>query len=255
METQKIISASILRLRMKSPFFATIALFARFVPIKSMPTAATDGKDIFYNPDFLASLPSPQVDGLLLHEVLHAALLHVIRRGTRDPNLWNVAADLVVNGAIAKQPGFALPTGAIRDPKFEKLSVEEIYELLLQNPSKNYTCPIDLLDNVGQSSGTNDARSNSNDSNGDRRPSPQGLGHGDIDSNSRKASLEAYWKAALQKALTIARSSNSQGSIPAGMLRQLGEVTQPQLDWRAYLVAVSGAHANGFYRIRSPLYR
>ncbi len=76
---EKIISASLLRLRMKSPFLATLALFAPFIPTQNHPTAATDGKDIFYNPDYLQSLTTPQQDGLLLHEVLHAALLHVLR--------------------------------------------------------------------------------------------------------------------------------------------------------------------------------
>ena len=61
-----------------------MALFAKFIPTQSISTAATDGKDIFYNADFLQSLPTPQQDGLILHEVLHAALLHVLRRGLRD---------------------------------------------------------------------------------------------------------------------------------------------------------------------------
>jgi predicted metal-dependent peptidase len=52
---QNIISASILRLRMKSPFFATLAMFARFLPTQECPTAATDGIDIFYNEDFIRS--------------------------------------------------------------------------------------------------------------------------------------------------------------------------------------------------------
>jgi hypothetical protein len=60
---QNLISASILRLRMKSPFFATLAMFARFLPTMAYgrsetiecPTAATDGKDIFYNEDFIRS--------------------------------------------------------------------------------------------------------------------------------------------------------------------------------------------------------
>lgn len=45
----KAISASLLRLRMKSPFFATLALFARFRPTQQLATAGTDGKDIFFN--------------------------------------------------------------------------------------------------------------------------------------------------------------------------------------------------------------
>ena len=61
----RVISASLLRLRMKSPFFATLALFARFIPSQQLPTAATDGKDIFYNRDYLHSLPTTKQDGLL----------------------------------------------------------------------------------------------------------------------------------------------------------------------------------------------
>ncbi|MGL6339228.1 MAG: DUF2201 family putative metallopeptidase, partial [Waterburya sp.] len=55
--SQKTISASLLRLRMRSPFFATLALFASFIPTQYCSTAATDGKNIYYNPDFLLSLP------------------------------------------------------------------------------------------------------------------------------------------------------------------------------------------------------
>jgi predicted metal-dependent peptidase len=228
---EKLISASILRLRMKSPFFATLALFVRFIPVPSIPTAATDGKDIFYNPDFLAALRPPKIDGLLLHEVLHAALLHVIRRGTRVPQLWNVAADIVVNGQIATQPGFELPAGGIRDPQLEHLSVEEIYELLLKKMPDTYHCVMDLLDEPPQ-----DSMTANGDSLGEEfSASNMNSGRLSLDPNSRKASLEAYWKAALQQAIAIARSSNSQGTLPAGLLRQLSEITEPQLDWRSYL--------------------
>ena len=143
---QKIISASLLRLRMKSPFFATLALFAQFRPTQLLDTAATDGKDIFFNPDFLQSLSTSQQDGLLLHEVLHAALLHVIRRGVRDPLVWNVAADIVVNGMISQQGCFELPPGGLRDTQLEHLSVEEIYELLMKDGCDRFSLPMfDLL--------------------------------------------------------------------------------------------------------------
>jgi predicted metal-dependent peptidase len=50
--TQNLISASILRLRMKSPFFATLAMFAQFHPTDTCQSAATDGKTILYNEDY-----------------------------------------------------------------------------------------------------------------------------------------------------------------------------------------------------------
>jgi predicted metal-dependent peptidase len=224
---QKIISASLLRLRMRSPFFATLALFAKFIPTANIPTAATDGKDIFFNPDFLQSLTAPQQDGLLLHEVLHAALLHVLRRGVKERETWNIAADIVVNGIICQQGCFELPAGGIRDHKLEHLSVEEIYELL-QQQSQCIHClnNPDLLDN-----------SPGNDGRGERiSPESQQVGNNGLDSLSaaKKAELESHWQNAMQQATIIARTT-SQGTIPAGMARELGAIDRAQLDWRSYL--------------------
>jgi Putative metallopeptidase domain len=125
-----LISAVLLRLRMRSPFFGTLGMFARFVPSQTISTAATDGRDIFLNPEFLRSLPHQQQDGVILHEILHAALLHPLRLKERQPELWNIAADIVVNGMIVQQSGVELPPDGLRDEGLEQLSVEEVYELL-----------------------------------------------------------------------------------------------------------------------------
>lgn len=136
-QDEEIISASRLRMRVKSPFFATLALFARFKPSYALDTAATDGKTVFYNPEYLISLPTVQQDGLILHEILHMALLHTIRRHHRECELWNIACDIVVNGLIAEDKNYKLPPDGIRKPEWETKSVEEIYELLLQQPDES----------------------------------------------------------------------------------------------------------------------
>lgn len=129
----RLIAAFTLQLRRRHPFFATLALFADYREDATLPTAATDGRTVFLNPDFFATLSPPEAQGVLLHEVLHAALLHPLRRGTREPELWNLAADMVVNGMIdAECPDFRLPEGAVRDPAHAHLSVEELYALLLR---------------------------------------------------------------------------------------------------------------------------
>ncbi|ARV63055.1 hypothetical protein BZZ01_15760 [Nostocales cyanobacterium HT-58-2] len=212
----KIISASMLRLRMKSPFLATLALFARVIPTQKIATAATNGENIFINPDFVKSLPSSQIDGLLLHEVLHAALLHVPRRGTRERMQWNIAADIVVNGMIAQQQGFELPVGALRHHKLENLSVEEIYELLLKQNKLYPNCEADLLYEPLSENSTSDD-------------------FGSILDQAKQAALETHWRNAMQQAIAIAQSSNSQNSIPAGMQRELRALTEAQLNWRSYL--------------------
>jgi DNA-binding MarR family transcriptional regulator len=62
------------------------------------------------------------------HELLHAALMHGLRRRERDPRLWNIAADIVVNGMVRKDTAYDLPKGGVENPKLAHLSVEEIYE-------------------------------------------------------------------------------------------------------------------------------
>jgi predicted metal-dependent peptidase len=267
----QIISASLLRLRMKSPFFATLALFGRYIPTQHIPTAATDGKDIFFNPDYLRSLPTNQQDGLLLHEVLPAALLHTVRRGVRAPKVWNIAADILVNGMIVQQGVFDLPPGGVRDPKLEHLSVEEIYELLLKQDSAQLSLPNpDLLDRSPDGSLSEqeqeppkppDREANHKPQSQKSEDKAQQLGDElnisvashdmskaqfespqvtsvpaslDSLSQARKATLETHWKNALQQAMVIARTVN-QGKLPAGLERELGVLTAAQIDWRSYL--------------------
>ena len=82
------------------PFFGTLSLFADYLFDDAVETAATDGKTIWVSPTSAVDLPRDAFGGLLVHELLHCALEHVARRGARDPLLWNIAADIVVNGMI-----------------------------------------------------------------------------------------------------------------------------------------------------------
>ena len=133
MDFGDVVTKSVLQVRRECAFFGALMLFARIIPTKSIETAATDGKTIFINEDYLNSLSSSQQNALLLHEVLHMALLHCIRIGGRDRLIWNIAADIVVNGLIRLNTSFQLPDGAIIDDKFKDESAEEIYEALLKN--------------------------------------------------------------------------------------------------------------------------
>ena len=203
------VRGSLLRLRSRSPFFATLALFAPFRADPSHPTAATDGVEVIYNPAFIEQLPAVQVDGVMLHEVLHAALLHVPRRGFRDAKRWNIAADIVVNGLLF-QNGFQLPDGVLRDTALEAYSVEEVYALLQQNPNQPELPNPDLLE----------------------EGSGQGLA-GQRPGSASKA-LERYWRDAMQQAASAARGFG-QGKLPAGLERSIGDVTSAGLDWKSLL--------------------
>ena len=225
-EPAQLITASLLRLRMKSPFFGTLAMFVRFIASSNISTAATDGRDVFFNPEFLNSLPRAQRDGLLLHEILHAALLHPSRLREREPELWNIAADIIVNGMVLSESGLELPPGGLRDEKLEHLSVEEVYEILqsagtypgqLANPDLLAVAAGDVLRcTATQSCDT-----------------PQERLRQRLDHDRTQESI-AHWVQALQQAAAVAKASTA-GKIPVGVDRELESISSPQLDWRSYL--------------------
>lgn len=209
------ISGSTLRVRSSSPFFATLLLFARILPTESIATAATNGKDILVNRDYVNSLANAELDGLLAHEVMHCALSHITRRRDRDAWLWNVAADIVVNGQLA-EAGFFLPKKAVRDTKLEIFATEEVYSLLMQRGDSVRTeftlLNADLLDNA-----TLEGVCNESDS---------------------SAELESYWKNARQQAYMVARmaaSSKGRGTDPSSLSPEYALLDSGQLDWHQHL--------------------
>jgi len=113
----------------KTTFFAHIMLSMQHVFDDKLPTAATDGKKCYYNPDFLMQQTPPQRIGLVFHETLHPAFSHMFRRQGRSPRRWNAACDYAIN-LIITDNGFELPPGALLDEQYRDMSAEQIYELL-----------------------------------------------------------------------------------------------------------------------------
>ena len=213
------ISKCIIQVKRECHFFGALMLFAEIHPDKSIDTAATDGKKIMVNENFLASLKSSEQNALLLHEVLHMALLHVTRRGQRDGYVWNIAADIVVNDLIIRNTKFKLPQGAIIEKKYKDKSVEHIYEDLLKNNKYKKiifkSSMIDILDKQQEG--------------GDKDASGKKLTEAEIEE------VESFWRdklEVLKNADQFDSKNNDQGSIPGGMGIEIESILEPEVDWR-----------------------
>lgn len=106
------------------------------------PTAATDGKRIYYNCDFLAPFDELEIEFVLCHEVIHVMHQHLERRGNRDPIWMNMAADYVTNGILIESKIGKMPTILVGkkqeyiglyDKKYSGWSTEEVYDDLKKN--------------------------------------------------------------------------------------------------------------------------
>ena len=120
----------------KYPFFGSVVANVYYKENKDIPTAGTDGKTIYYNPEYLESLSVEEQTFVFAHEVCHIAFNHILRSRGKDPELWNIATDGVVNQFL-KRDGLKIPKGGIDIAEAINYDAEQLYEKLLQENKQN----------------------------------------------------------------------------------------------------------------------
>jgi predicted metal-dependent peptidase len=114
----------------QEPFFGILAMSLPWKETGSIPTMATDGKAVLFNPSWIAPLSDAELKGVIVHEVLHCVLQHHKRMQGRQSDRWNAACDYAINPMVLAA-GFDLPTGGLLYPAYENLPAEKIYDMLL----------------------------------------------------------------------------------------------------------------------------
>lgn len=185
------------------PFFGNLVLRLKLVEETSIPTLAVDGKNIFYNPQFVAELSPELTESAMVHEIGHCIFEHISRREGRDPFIWNCAGDYVIN-AMIEDAGFKIGKNWLHDPKFAGLSTDTIYELLPKNDSSRPS--------PGQKGGSLDEI---------------------MDGDPASTQVDALeWKIATIQAAVLAKAA---GKLPRSIARFVEELTTPKIDWRSVL--------------------
>jgi predicted metal-dependent peptidase len=103
-----------------------------------MPTAAISHRQLFWSPKFFESLDQESRVTILAHELWHNALAHGLRLGSRCPQLWNIAADHVIN-LLLKEHGYYMGGFPyIMDDKYIGWSTEEVYDDIVKSGGKPF---------------------------------------------------------------------------------------------------------------------
>ena len=227
---EKLITARV-GLLLRASFFGNLATRLKLVNADEWcPTAATDGRNFYYNTRFIDMLKPKEVEFLFGHEVLHCVYDHMGRRGDRDPQLWNVADDYCVNADLKKHRvgEFITTVPCLYDSKYEGKSAEEVYDDLYENAEKiDIGSLIDkLLDDHLDGEGT--------DANGDKNSDEKsGSGSGKPKlTEEEKQQIKDEIKEAV---LAAAAASDGAGNLPAGVRRIIQDMTAPKMNWRELL--------------------
>ena len=193
-------------------------------------TAYTNGKLVGFGLAFCEKLTDPELYGVALHEAMHVILLHNWRREGRNPRLFNIATDAVINRAI-KILGRTLPEGGIDIPWVTpEMGSEEVYRRLLDeaNDPEN-----------GQSG----------DGDGEK---PWQTGGGGFDGKGDLADGECQSDAMDVEAtvMTAARMAKACGDGSALVEKILGGALEPSVSWVEYLRMVMTSAAKNDYSYR-----
>ena len=220
---EKLITARV-GLLLKASFFGNLATRLKLVNADEWcGTAATDGRNFYYNSRFIQMLRPKEIEFLFGHEVLHCVYDHFGRRGDRDPQLFNIANDFCVNADLIKHHvGEKITTvPCLYDPKYDGMSSEEIYDILYEKADK-----IDigkLLDQMIDEHLDGEGDGDSEDGEGKGRPK--------LTAEERQAIKDEIKEAMLAAAATV----DGAGNLPAGVKRLIQELTEPQMNWRELL--------------------
>jgi predicted metal-dependent peptidase len=235
---------------MSAPFFGNLATRLKLKDATAWcPTLATDGKFFYYNRNFVAAMSDGECVFGMGHEILHCVYDHfdVARRGDRDPRLWNIANDYVINAdLIDANIGEQIKLVEICfDWKYRGQVSEEIYDDLFKQAEEEGRVitqqPLDIhLDRAegdDEGAGENKANGEAGDEEGPAKYTAE----------EKENNKQEFQNAVMQSA-----KAAGAGNLPGGVKRMLDKLLNPTLDWRELLAMQIQSTIRSDYTYQTP---
>ena len=225
MTAQLQVSKAMTRLLIQHPFFGSLGLSLNVHQDDDVDTMCTDGTFIKYGAAFVEGLSIDETMGVLAHEVMHVANLHMLRRGDRDPERWNVATDYAINQVLL-DAGLSLPEGGLFDEQYKNMTAEKIFDML----------PEELSEEQKQAAGMGAVMDTAK-------------GNGQEMSQAEKTQMEADITA---KVMTAAAAAKSVGKLPSSIREMVDIMRRTQVDLDTIMARFVGGDQPDDYTYRRP---
>ena len=225
-------------LLLRHPFFGNMATRLRILAADDwLSTAAVDGRNLYFNTQFFNAMDNKEIEFVVAHEILHMVFDHLGRREDRNPMLYNIAADYIVNNTLVEERIGNKPkiVDCYQDFKYKGWTSEEVYDELFEQAEKDFEEFMKQLEEQGEmldehldenGDGDGEEGEETTDSNGNK-----------ISKKKPKYSKEEMSKIKdeIKEAMINAAQSAGAGNVPAGVERMLKELTEPKMNWREIL--------------------
>ena len=215
-------------LLLKAPFFGNMATRMRLIEADEWcPTAATNGRNFYYNTEFVKKLSVKKLEFLFGHEILHCVLDHFGRLGSRHPKLANIAQDYAVNQILVDERiGEKITEVDIcLDSKYRGMAWEEIYDELWDKAEK--ISMEDLLKQLGDQ--LDDHIKEEDGAGSGDKSDKEGKGKGGMTMTKEEAQ---QIRDEIKQAMIQSAAAAGAGRVPAGIQRLIKDLTEPKMNWR-----------------------
>jgi predicted metal-dependent peptidase len=213
-------------LLLRHPFFGNMATRLRVEEADDWcPTAATDGRHLYFNTQFFNAMNNKEIEFVVAHEILHCVYDHFSRRENRNPKLYNIAADYIVNNLLVQDRIGTKPkvVDCFQDFKYKGWSSEAVYDDLMKDAK---TIDIDQLGELLDEHFDWD----SEDGEGEGNKDGKGKGRPSYSKEELRAIRDEIKEAMIQAA-----QQAGAGNTPGDIQRMIKELTEPKMNWRELL--------------------
>ena len=219
-------------LLLRHPFFGNMA--TRLIIKEASdwcPTAATDGRHLYYNTQFFNAMNNKEIEFVIAHEILHCVFDHMTRREDRDPQIHNIAADYIVNNTLVRDNIGTKPADIpiFQDFKYEGKTSEEVYDEIYKKYDE------EELKQLGQLLDEHIDWDKDSQDKDQKAPGKKGK-------DKKKDGKPSYSKEELKKirdeikeSMMGAAQAAGAGKVPAEIERMIKELTEPKMNWREIL--------------------
>ena len=225
-------------LLLRHPFFGNMATRLRILAADDwLPTAAVDGRNLYYNTQFFNAMTNKEIEFVVAHEILHMVFDHLGRRDDRNPMLYNIAADYKVNNLLVRDRIGEKPkiVDCFQDFQYDADTSEEIYDKLFEKAKQNMEDFLEQLASEGEM--LDEHLDDGSDTDGEQGEEEKDVNGNNVSKKRPKFSKEemAKIKDEIKEGMMTAAQAAGAGNTPGEITRMIQELTEPKMNWREIL--------------------
>ena len=222
-------------LLLKTPFFGNMATRMKIINADDWcQTAATDGRNFYYNTEFVKKLSTKKLEFLFAHEIGHCVFDHFGRAGSRNRQLCNISQDCAINQILADEKiGDVIDEVPIcLDSQYRGLAWEEIYDKLYEKADIQEITLDQLMEGLGE---TLDEHINGDGAQGqkgeDKEQDKDTRGKAPVLTKEEKQKI----KDEIKEAMIQSAAAAGAGKTPGAIQRLIKDLTEAKMNWREIL--------------------